>query len=408
MTVLAPPLPMTIVPESPHREGRAEFLRWAREQWEAIQAALTSNGQAPPAGEPADEEVLEQLRTWGNRVQARPSGQPMAVADIAAQLFGAYRIDGGHVQLAGCQLTDVPFLRLSFAAGDDEVRHVFVSAEGDSVPAELVECLGLTRIEPAPRVAQRLDDATLATLIAAGRRIATTTVAERDIAAKLAEPLVVAVVWAKQASGKLQFTIGEAAVDLPFADWASLLTAPAYVGAHSGQSGFHMAGTDDGRIDLANHIAYCERSNRRVLADELATCCVTGKRVLLEFTQSCPVLAKPALIDEFAACGTCRQRVSKRALHDGECEACRSLTKITRDDPRLIWILEEHPGLARWTRWQLAETEQVYIARAKGLVRRLLVVVDKGTLAVRHLATSSLVSPHWQTVSSAEKPNFLS
>ena len=37
------------------------------------------------------------------------------MSEIAAMLFPAYRVDNGHMHLAGCQLTDHPFLRLSFA-----------------------------------------------------------------------------------------------------------------------------------------------------------------------------------------------------------------------------------------------------------------------------------------------------
>jgi hypothetical protein len=63
--------------------------------------------------------------------------------------------------------------------------------------------------------------------------------------------------------------------------------------------------------------------------------------------------------------------------------------------------------LQRWKRWQMSETDQSYIAQAESLMKRLLVVVDKQTLEVRHLATAGRFSTAWTTVSSAEKQNML-
>lgn len=433
--------PTAIVPDSPHREGIADFVRWALTQmelpWEetdgcgklplpeADRAAFQGRSELKLAfeGPPPDSSVesldpngpfvswlMDRLRATGPAVHVRPCEQPTAVAEVASRLFEAYRVDGGQIQLGGCQLDDVSFLRLSFAANENGqfvVRHVFVSHDGASVPDELATELGLVDVEPIHKYAPRIDDTTLNALIAAGRRIAAKSGSSRDPSATIVEPLAIAVVWVKHASGKLQFTIGETTVELPFAAWAGLLEAPPYVGEHSGASGFHLAATDDGRIDVADHIASCQYSGRRVLDDELVTCSVTGKRVLGEFTDQCPVSGSPALVEQFASCSVCRQRVSKSVLDEQTCAACREIAKIKKDDPRLVWMMGEHPGLQRWNRWQLAETEQVYIGQAERLLKRLLVVVDKHSLAVRHLATSSRFSPTWAVVSTAEKQNIL-
>ncbi len=85
----------------------------------------------------------------------------------------------------------------------------------------------------------------------------------------------------------------------------------------------------------------------------------------------------------------------------GACEACRGLAKVSKDDPRLVWIITEHPGLDRWNRWQLAETRASYIAQASGLWKRLLIVVDKETLAARRLATSDRMSKTWTDATGA-------
>ena len=214
--------------------------------------------------------------------------------------------------------------------------------------------------------------------------------------------------WVKHASGKLHFTIGETTVTLPFSGWARLLKAQPYTSPQSGASSFHLAATDDGRIDTFDQIATCEQSGQRVLRQELVTCSVTGKHVLEEFTETCPVSGKPCLSEEFATCRVCQQRVSKRVLDEpGACTACRQLASIKNDDPRLVWILGEHTGLDRWKHWQLAETKSVYIAQASRWTKRLLVVVDKETLAVHHLATAGKFTPNWSPVAESARAELL-
>jgi hypothetical protein len=71
------------------------------------------------------------------------------------------------------------------------------------------------------------------------------------------------------------------------------------------------------------------------------------------------------------------------------------MSKVTKDDPRLVWIFGEHPGLDRWSRWQLGETATVYIAQAAGFMKRLLVVVDKETLAVHRVASMPRLGSAW-------------
>jgi hypothetical protein len=94
-------------------------------------------------------------------------------------------------------------------------------------------------------------------------------------------------------------------------------------------------------------------------------------------------------------------------MEAGACEACRSLAKASKDDPRLVWIFAEHPGLDRWKHWQLAETQDVYIAEATSLLKRLLIVVDKETLAVHRLAVASRLSSTWIEASDAERADLL-
>ena len=354
--------------------------------------------------------LLERLGTTGPVVNVRPSNGPSAVNDVASRLFAAYRVDGGQIHLGGCQLTDLPFLRLSFAGNDSGgacVYHVLVAHDGSSVPESLVNDLGLLEVELVETLPPRIDEASLNSLVASGRRIAAKSCSSRDPAATTVEPLMLALVWVKHASGKLQFTVGDSTVELPFSGWAKLIEPPPYVSEHSGASSFHLAATDDGRIDAADQIVSCEYSHQKVLSDELVTCCVTGKRVLQEFTELCPVAGVAALKEHFGTCAVCRQKVCQAVLTDGICTGCSELSRIKKDDPRLVWILGEHPGLDRWSRWQLSETGEVYIAQAASLTKRLLVVVDKESLAVRHLATAGRISSTWTPLSEAESTELL-
>jgi hypothetical protein len=354
--------------------------------------------------------LAERIQGAGPVMHARPSGQPTSVSEIAARLFPAYKVDAGHMHLAGCQLTDHPFLRLSFAGtdADESIRHVFVAPDGSSVSAELATSLGLASLEPFAGSPPRLDAVALRTLEAAGRRIAVKQSTSREPEAVVAEPVATAVAWVRHVEGRLQFAVGKATASLEFSSWAARLTPRSYVARHSGVATFHLAATDDGRIDAAQEVVACQHSGRRVLRQDLVACSVTGKAVLADFTEICPVSGRPALRHEFAACSSCRQRVSKAVLAEGVCAACRGLTKVSKDDPRIAWILSEHAGLDRWSRWQLAETQNVYIAQAARLLKRFLLVVDKESLAVHRLATAGRIGSTWIDASAAEQADILS
>ncbi len=439
---ISPPSPSeTVVPESSHRESVVDFVHWALvqlqlntvEQDGVVRLRLSETDRAAFGGQAelrlplqsgsTDQQLeslelggrfftwlLERLKATGPALHVRPIKQPLAVNNISARLFDGYRVDGGQVHLGGCQLTDFPFLRLSFAAtesGETVIRHLFVAHDGTSVSDQLAGKLGLMEVEPIAKLPPRLDDAALHSLIAAGRRVAAQSSTSRDPSAATIDPLVATLVWVKQASGQLQFNIEETTASLPFSGWAALIQPQPFIAQHSGASTFHLAATDDGRVDAVEEITTCDHSGRRILRQELVTCSVTGKQVLEEFTEQCPVSGQPALADEFASCVTCREQVSRSALDREVCTACRKMSKIKKDDPRLVWILGEHTGLDRWNRWQLSETQNVYIAQADSLLKRLLVVVDKETLSVHHLATSGRLSSVWIPVADETRDELL-
>ncbi len=437
----SPSISEPVVPESKHQEGVAGFVRWALAQvridlderdgvghlqlsesdakyfdgrTELKLALLDSRAsvqhESIDFGSRFGKWLVGRLQRSGLAVHAHPREQPTAVNDISSRLFAGYQVEKGQVHLGGCQLTDFPFLRLSFAAKDNGVpcvRHLFVAYDGTSVTDSQAQDLGLLDIEPITKSPPRIDEAALKALIASGRRIAAKNATSRDPSASTTDPLSIALVWVKHASGQLQFTVGDRTVALAFSGWAKLIKPQPYVAPRSGASSFHLAATDDGTIDAFEEITTCEHSGRRVLRQQLVPCSATGKHVLEEFTELCPVSGKPTLKDQFASCSVCRQQVSKSVLERETCAACRQMLKIKKDDPRLVWILDEHTGLDRWKRWQLSETQNVYIAQADSLLKRLLVVVDKETLAVHHLATAGRLASGWTTATGPVQAELL-
>ena len=112
--------------------------------------------------------------------------------------------------------------------------------------------------------------------------------------------------------------------------------------------------------------------------------------------------------EAFAVCPSCREEVSSPALQGGACDACLSTKPVGMDDPRVVWVVGEHRGLGKWKRWRLAETEDVYVIRLVGLFKKLLVVIDKETLAVRHLARAGALQPKWSPAPEEEWEQLLS
>ncbi len=342
-------------------------------------------------GSPLWDWLLEQLAALDQPVDARPKDQPQSVHEITSGLFSAYTVEGGSVHLAGCSLQERPFVRLSYAIDQDRIAQVLVDAAGQRVDESLIESLGLAEVTVYEQRPPRRDTLAVAAQVDAARQIA---VQELHIA-PTENPLAAALVWCKFAEGRLRFEIGKATADLPFSGWARTLEAPPFVCPATGAEGFHVAATDDGVITLAEQIASCEISGRRMLVRDLAACAATGKRVAPEFTIRCPILEQPVLADHTETCKWCRQTVSQSAISGGVCRACRQLQSVGKDDPRLARLLGEHPGLDAWRKWKLSETADAYIALASGLFRQLLIVVDKQSLDVLWLAQRSRLGGAW-------------
>lgn len=312
------------------------------------------------------------------QIYLAPADQPRSVREITERLFPAYQVDGGAIHLAGCRLEDRLFIRAK-DSGETPGKLFTMDDSGRAVEDQLASSLGMDEtvpwIRPPEMPPHRLEEMVRQSTERARQRWGV--VGELDAL----------FIWCKHAEGKLRFTIGDRSEDLPFSGWARTLEAPPFCCPHSGVTSFHLAATDDGRIVAAESICTCAETGRRVLAEELATCDVTGKAVLIDQTRICPVTERPVLEHVLTTCAMCNQRVSPKAIEGGRCLACRSPGPIGKDEAPVASLLERHPSLGRWPKWSASETAEVHILIAAGWWKRLLLVVDKKSMEVRHAAT---------------------
>jgi hypothetical protein len=333
--------------------------------------------------------------------QAVPADQPQSVARIAERLFPAYSLDRGKVHLAGCVLEDRLVVRLQGCL-ESQPLEMFVDGEGRDLNPELVETLGIRSALPVdrapPLAARQFDQFQAQGMSLLLQRLPT------DVDFQIVS---MTAVWCKYAEGKLRFTFGEASADLPFSDWAQTLQPPPFVCPYSGRKGFHLAATDDGRVTLSERIAVCEETGRRTLEEDLVRCAVTGRRVLAELAAVCPVTGQQVLRRVLVPCALCGQHVSPAAIKKERCAACRSLRAVSKADPRMARLLDEHPDLDRWRWWRIAETREVHVFQGSGWLSQILVVADKNTLELKLLATGNRLLPHWHFTGSEQHEHVL-
>lgn len=330
-----------------------------------------------------------------------PADQPQSVHQLTGRLFGAYRVDGGSVRLAGCTLDDRLFLRCDYNS-ESPPRSLYLDDRLQPVRPELVAELGMDRLvvlaSPPRQCRNELDR-----IRAALRE----RVASNEAASSGGMPVITAV-WAKFAEGRLRFDIGDQAAELAFAGWARSLKAPPWICPVSGRATYHLAATDDGRIVAAESLAQCEITGRTVTAADLTTCAATGKNVLPELTAVCPVSEQRVLAESLVKCSSCHEAVAPFALIDGRCTVCRSLAAVGPDDPRMARILSEHPEWERWRNWRLGETSAVYVLTCARWLRCLLLVVDRQTLELKHLAVGNRLFGGWEPLPADQWPLAIS
>jgi hypothetical protein len=332
--------------------------------------------------------------------------QPHSVTEIADLLFPAYRVDGGRVSLAGCAIEDRPQAQLQFFH-EGQLIEVYTNLEGKEVD-------GSPLVGEKPPELACLDEAPvpfkadLDRLLVCGKRLIAERLPAQADAESSIEVVKLVIVWCKHVDGKLRFTIGDTSLDVPFAGWTCQLRSPHVVCPYTGAITYHLAATEDGRIAAAERIECCHESGRRLLATELVTCSVTGYRVAPDLVDVCPISGRRLLRKAMVACSMCRQRVSPSVLERGQCLACRRLRAVRKADPRMARILHEHPALDRWRSWRIGETSRVYVLATSGWLKHLLVVVDKDSLELRHLATGGRFSSRWIPAAPAQYAYVLS
>ncbi len=385
--------------------------------WGAAAGADLERAGAPAevlaAGWPLGDRLLECLKRRGPVVHAAPRGQPVSIHELAEPLFAPYRVDGGSVRLSGCSLEDQPLLRYTYGIRQENadqglrLEHVYASPQQQPIEEDLLAALRVHDLTPLAARPPQLPDEKIAAWLAHGERQTPRLAGDRR-----ADFLLTTVIWCKRASGKLLFELGDSSAERSFDLWAQQLVdgtalPPPFRCSATGRESYHLVATDDGRITVADAIARCEHSGRRVLDSDLKTCAVTGRRVLGEFLSTCSVSDESVLAGELVSCAQCRQQVSPHAISGGRCRACRSLQPVTPDDPRLARILGEYPKLDHWPRWQLAETASVYVLTARSLLRRLLLVLDKESLEARRVAEGFRLTRQWPEIPPAQWDEFL-
>lgn len=361
---------------------------------------------------PLLQSLLDELQQGRRLIQATAAHQPASVHELAEHLFAQYKVDGGHVRLAGCSLEDRPFLRLTFlqrspAAGEPQLLHCFGTSDGELVDASLRESLDLDHLTPIAGRSPKIDRELVRRWIEVTQQLCRDEQGERQ--SKL---IAATLVWCKHAEGKLAFTIGQQTTEVAFSGWGRMLAdrrclPPPYECPLSGRSSYHLTATDDGRITVAEAIGVCAESSRRVLKDELQTCSVTGRDVLPEYLEQCPCSGEPVLQSVLEPCSMCQQLVSPAALANGRCSACRQLRGAGRDDPNLARILDRYPSLRKLRNFKFAETATVFVLTCSSTWKRLLVVLDKQSLEPRYLATGRPFSGSWTAMGDAERDQWL-
>jgi hypothetical protein len=362
--------------------------------------------------ESVDEAVTEYAAPVGSRAATNnkmPRTPTPNVAELAARLYAAFQVDGGSMKLAGCTLEPQPIVHVvpqqpatvvemdrsqSPAISMSDEKELFLTADGEVLDQRLVAELGLNDLAAFDKP-PRLEKSELDRLTDIGRQYC------KDDASQ------VEIVWCRFAAGKLRFTIGEQFADLPFADWAARLTASPWVCPASGNSTFHLASVDDGRIVAAEAVGKCEQSGRCVLENELVTCSESGKQVARQLTEVCPATRQPVLRELMVDCDVCGTRVSPKALKRKRCGLCQEMEVVATDDSRLAAIFGAYPGLNRWRRWKMAATPTRIVLEAAGAWRRLLVVLDSESHKVMQLAEGNRISRKWRDVPAERWAEFL-
>lgn len=330
-----------------------------------------------------------------------PRDRVASVHRLTPLLFTYFEVRQGSLQLGGCRLEDRPLLRRTTLDAQGRQQHHFFSRQNEPLPAALLKSLGVDQLRPA-------------------QQLTSPPLLEEDVTAWAGQSpvdgrvVLDVVVWCKYVTGELTaMSESGSSVYLPFSGWAGELISgrlkpPPYREPSTGDESYELVQLDDGALTASTAAERCSASGRLALRTALRTCAASGRRALEAFMAKCPVTGDWVVEDELRPCQQCRQVVGPHCRDaNGVCQACRALKPAGPGDPELSRILGEHPGLGVWHRWRIAETRDVYILGASALMRRLLLVLDKQSLAPQHVAVRSRFSSVWTTPSDLEQQELL-
>ncbi len=324
-------------------------------------------------------------------VLVRPARQPESVHEFSNRLFDAYQVEDGQAQLAGCRLTEVPFLQVTqlSVTNPAQVEHAYYDASGEHVSESTLANLHLADVVPLDVQATSMGRKRIASVI-------------ENAALEDDRFIAVTLVVAKRAEGAVQFGIGEQCARTSFDDWTTTLVAPPFRCAATGSETFHLAAIDDGRIVAADAIERCEESGARVLDCERITCAVTGKKVDPRLITTCPQSGDKLLTSETATCAACGQAVSPKVLGGGVCEACRRLPSVDQSNTLVARLIERYPALGRYRKFQAGEAGGLVRVVAIGWWRRLQLTMPTGSDSPTQLAIRQGLVGRWEQVPTSE------
>ncbi len=343
-----------------------------------------------------------------------PQYEPEAVHELTDRLFDAYELDGGKALVAGCHLEEIPFIRFtqigsvngsateqentSVGKTDDGsiVLHRYFDIEGEAVSAKLVKELGLNETKQAKEPLPRLSVHALDQITTFKKLMV------EDVG--LESSHLLAIVWARRASGRLRFEFGDQSVEAPFEGWAKTLTAPPVVCPRTGRETFSLTSLDNHEIVASEEVVRCEVTGHRHVAADLERCSVTGKQVEPDLLKPCPLSGDLVLTTEFGTCPRCRLSIPQKFIDQTGCQICHGAKRIEANHPSWSAIQAKYAESARISgrnfarpqlRWQMAETDDTIVLVHDGWFRRRVATFDKSTLELKHQAEASRFSNTW-------------
>jgi len=363
--------------------------------------------------------LLAQFRGRSDAMHAAPVDQPDSVHDLSENLFNAYELDNGTVQLAGCNLEDRPVLRLTYVEmGGTTIFHCYVDADGNYLTPDDISSLSLEELKSLPAMPPTAQVSDLDARIQKADEQVRGDLNKRDEGLTDLSPesrpemIVATLIWCKYATGKLAFEFGTATTEIEFSGWTSHLASgaempPPYTCPVTGQQSYEML-LSDNQITVSDALSVCEETGDRVPESDLQKCAVSNKSVRSDQLEECPITESRVLRSLLRECSLCGLKVSPECVRSERCMSCRRLTNVEGDDSRLKETFSKFPSLrSEWKRWSFAENKATIVIVATTMTKQMVVVLDKPELEARRVATAGRLFAKWNVASENEFEELL-